>query len=75
MLEDRWPDADTFENVTILAYKLMAEDSESIKEDETESMRHAARLAERARIALEEEERAKLEKESVSENPADWLVE
>ncbi len=75
MLEDRWPDADTFENVTILADKLMAEDSESIKEDETESMRHAARLAERARIALEEEERAKLEKESVSENPADWLVE
>ena len=75
MLEDRWPDADTFESVTILADKLMADDSESIKEDETESMRHTLRLAERARIALEEEERAKLEAESISENPADWLVE
>tara|TARA_B100000767_G_scaffold273419_1_gene303467 strand:+ start:30 stop:860 length:831 start_codon:yes stop_codon:yes gene_type:complete len=75
MLEDRWPNADTFEDVTILADKLMEEDSDSIKTDETESMRHAARLAERARAALEEEERLKLEKESESENPADWLVE
>ena len=75
MLEDRWPNASTFEEVTILADKLMADDSDSIKEDETESMRHAARLAERARAAVEEEERAKLEAEAKSENPADWLVE
>ena len=75
MLEDRWPNANTFEEVTTLADKLMAEDSDSIKQDETESMRHAARLAERARVAAEEEERAKLEAESNSENPADWLVE
>ena len=85
MLEDRWPNATTFEEVTSLADKLMADDSDSIKEDETESMRHAARLAERARAAVEEEERAKLEAEEEekvrleaqanSENPADWLVE
>ena len=75
MLEDRWPNATTFEEVTVLADKLMEEDSDSIKEDETESMRHTARLAERARAAIEEEERKKLEAESVSENPEDWLVE
>ena len=75
MLEDRWPNATTFEEVTVLADKLMEDDSDSIKEDETESMRHTARLAERARAALEEEERKKLEAESVSENPEDWLVE
>ena len=75
MLEDRWPDATTFEEVTVLADKLMEDDSDSIKEDETESMRHTARLAERARAALEEEERKKLEAESISENPEDWLVE
>ena len=75
MLEDRWPNATTFEEVTVLADKLMEDDSDSIKEDETESMRHTARLAERARAAIEEEERRKLEEESVSENPEDWLVE
>ena len=75
MLEDRWPNATTFEEVTVLADKLMEDDSDSIKEDETESMRHTARLAERARAALEEEERKKLEAESASENPEDWLVE
>ena len=82
MLEDRWPNAKTFDEVTILADKLMEEDSQSIKEDETESMRHAARLAERARLALEEEkerlkeeEQEKLAAESASENPKDWLVE
>tara|TARA_X000000368_G_scaffold417130_1_gene412678 strand:- start:716 stop:1861 length:1146 start_codon:yes stop_codon:yes gene_type:complete len=75
MLEDRWPNATTFEEVTVLADKLMEDDSDSIKEDETESMRHTARLAERARAALEEEERKKLEAESISENPEDWLVE
>ncbi len=75
MLEDRWPNADTFEDVTILADKLMEDDSDSIKTDETESMRHTARLAQRAQAALEEEERLKLEQESDSENPADWLVE
>tara|TARA_B100001758_G_C18414526_1_gene618436 strand:+ start:1894 stop:3060 length:1167 start_codon:yes stop_codon:yes gene_type:complete len=82
MLEDRWPNAKTFDEVTILADKLMEEDSQSIKEDETESMRHAARLAERARLALEEEkerlkeeEQEKLAAESASENPNDWLVE
>lgn len=75
MLEDRWPNATTFEEVTVLADKLMEDDSDSIKEDETESMRHTARLAERARAAIEEEERKKLEAESVSENPEDWLVE
>ena len=75
MLEDRWPNATTFEEVTVLADKLMEDDSDSIKEDETESMRHTARLAERARAAIEEEERKKLEAESVSENSEDWLVE
>ena len=75
MLEDRWPNATTFEEVTVLADKLMEDDSDSIKEDETESMRHTARLAERARAALEEEEMKKLEAESISENPEDWLVE
>ena len=60
MLEDRWPNATTFEEVTVLADKLMEDDSDSIKEDETESMRHTARLAERARAAIEEEERENL---------------
>ena len=45
MLEDRWPSASTFDEVTVLAEKLIEEDSESIKGDETESMRHAVRLA------------------------------
>ena len=82
MLEDRWPNASTFDEVTVLAEKLMEEDSESIKADETESMRHAVRLAERAQQALEEEkerlkqeEMAKLSAESESEDPEDWLVE
>ena len=82
MLEDRWPNASTFDEVTVLAEKLMEEDSESIKGDETESMRHAVKLAERAQQALEEEkerlkqeEMAKLAAESESENPGDWLVE
>ena len=82
MLEDRWPNAETFDEVTVLAEKLMEEDSQSIKGDETESMRHAARLAERAQQAVEEEkerlkqeEVAKLAAESESENPGDWLVE
>jgi len=75
MLEDRWPDAESFDDATILADRLMEDDSDSIKEDETESMRHAARLAERAKEALEEERRAKLEQEANSENPDDWLVE
>ena len=82
MLEDRWPNAETFDEVTVLAEKLMEEDSQSIKGDETESMRHAVRLAERAQQAVEEEkerlkqeEMAKLAAESESENPGDWLVE
>ena len=82
MLEDRWPKASTFDEVTVLAEKLMEEDSESIKGDETESMRHAVKLAERAQQALEEEkerlkqeEMAKLAAESESEDPEDWLVE
>ena len=82
MLEDRWPNASTFDEVIVLAEKLMEEDSESIKGDETESMRHAVKLAERAQQALEEEkerlkqeEMAKLAAESESENPGDWLVE
>ena len=82
MLEDRWPNASTFDEVTVLAEKLMEEDSESIKGDETESMRHAVKLAERAQQALEEEkerlkqeEMAKLAAESESDDPEDWLVE
>ena len=82
MLEDRWPNAETFDEVTVLAEKLMEEDSQSIKGDETESMRHAVRLAERAQQAIEEEkerlkqeEMAKLAAEYESENPGDWLVE
>lgn len=80
MLEDRWPKAKTFDEVTFLANKMIEDESLSIKEDETESMRHAARLAERARIAAEKEkqeieEKRKLEEASSSENPEDWLVE
>ena len=82
MLEDRWPNAATFEEATELGEKLIADDYESMKEAETESMRHAARLAERAQAALEaekerlkEEEMAKIAAESDSENPEDWLVE
>ena len=82
MLEDRWPNAGTFEEATELGEKLIADDYESMKEAETESMRHAARLAERAQAALEaekerlkEEELAKIAAESDSEDPEDWLVE
>lgn len=82
MLEDRWPNAATFEEATELGEKLIADDYESMKEAETESMRHAARLAERAQAALEaekerlkEEEMARIAAESDSENPEDWLVE
>ena len=82
MLEDRWPNAATFEEATELGEKLIADDYESMKEAETESMRHAARLAERAHAALEaekerlkEEEMRKIAAESDSENPEDWLVE
>lgn len=82
MLEDRWPDAKSFDEATSLAEKLIADDYETMKTAETESMRHAVRLAERAQAALEEEkarlkeeEMAKLAAESESENPDDWLIE
>lgn len=80
MLEDRWPDATTFDEVTSLAEKMIQSDSKSISEDETESMRHAAKLAERARLAaekerLEREEKERLDKAALSNNPEDWLVE
>ena len=82
MLEDRWPNVETFDEATELAEKLIADDYESMKSGETESMRHAARLAERAQAALEEEkerlkqeEMAKIAAESESEDPEDWLVE
>ncbi len=82
MLEDRWPNVQTFDEATELAEKLIADDYESMKGAETESMRHAARLAERAQAALEEEkerlkqeEMAKIAAESDSEDPGDWLVE
>ena len=80
MLEDRWQ-----MHLLLMRYRFgrnLEEDSESIKGDETESMRHAVRLAERAQQALEEEkerlkqeEMAKLAAESESEDPEDWLVE
>ena len=82
MLEDRWPNAQSFEDASIMAEKLIEDDYESMKEDETESMRHAVRLAQRAQEAAEEEmqrqreeEMAKLAEESESEDPSDWLVE
>lgn len=75
MIEDRWPNATSFDEVTKLASKLFEEESTSLESEETESMRHAARLAERARIAAEEEEIAKIKEASESENPDDWLVE
>ena len=75
MIEDRWPKAKSFDEVTELASKLFAEESIALESEETESMRHAQRLAERARIAAEEEEIAKIKEASESENPDDWLVE
>mgnify|MGYP004267980027 FL=1 len=82
MLEDRWPNAESFEEASNLAEKLIADDYESMQSGETESMRHAARLEERARKALEEEQERKRLHEmeeisslSESENPLDWLVE
>ena len=71
MLEDKWPNAESFEEVIKLGKALVEEDSIAIMDDETESMRHAARLAERARIAAEEE----IKRLEESENPEDWLVE
>jgi hypothetical protein len=56
MLEDKWPNIDSFEEITLLAEKLIGEYTASIKGDETESERHAIRLEERARIAKEKEE-------------------
>jgi len=82
MLEDRWPNAASFEEATEFGEKLIADDYESMKDGETESMRHAAKLAERAQAALEAEkerikqvEMAKIAAESESEDPGDWLVE
>ena len=80
MLEDRWPDATTFDEVTGLAEKMIQSESQSISDDETESMRHAAKLAERARLAaekerLEREEKERLDKAALSHDPEDWLVE
>ena len=82
MLEDRWPNAQSFEEASVMAEKLIADDYESMQSDETESMRHAARLAQRAQQAaeeemerLKEEEMAKLAADSESEDPQDWLVE
>jgi len=75
MIEDRWPNGKTFDDVTKLSSKLFDSESEALKSEETESMRHAARLAERARIAAEEEEIGKLKEASESEDPDDWLVE
>ena len=82
MLEDRWPNAKSFEEASELAEKLIADDYETMKADETESMRHAARLAQRAQQAADEEkerlrqeELAKLAEDSESVNPEDWLVE
>ncbi len=82
MLEDRWPNAKSFEEASELAEKLIADDYETMKDDETESMRHAARLAQRAQQAADEErerlrqeELAKLAEDSESVNPEDWLVE
>lgn len=82
MIEDRWPNAMSFEEATELGEKLIADDYESMQMGETESMRHAARLAERAQAALEaekerrkEEEMERIAAESESENPDDWLVE
>jgi len=75
MIEDRWPKAKSFDEVTELASKLFDEESIALESEETESMRHAQRLAERARIAAEEEEIAKIKEASESENPDDWLVE
>ena len=82
MIEDRWPNAMSFEEATELGEKLIADDYESMQMGETESMRHAARLAERAQAALEaekerlkEEEMERIAAESESENPEDWLVE
>ncbi len=82
MLEDRWPNAKSFEEASELAEKLIADDYESMKGDETESMRHAARLAQRAQQAADEEkerlrqeELAKLAADSESVDPEDWLVE
>jgi len=82
MIEDRWPNANSFDEASELAEKLIADDYESMKTDETESMRHAAKLAERAQQALEEEkerlkeeEMARIAADSESEDPADWLVE
>ena len=75
MIEDRWPKAKSFDEVTELASKLFDEESIALESEETESMRHAQRLAERARIAAEEEEIAKIKEASESDNPDDWLVE
>ena len=82
MLEDRWPNAKSFEEASELAEKLIADDYETMKDDETESMRHAAKLAQRAQQAADEEkerlrqeELAKLAEDSESVNPEDWLVE
>ena len=82
MLEDRWPNAKSFEEASELAEKLIADDYETMKDDETESMRHAAKLAQRAQQAADEEkerlrqeELDRLAEDSESVNPEDWLVE
>ena len=86
MIEDKWPDIETFAEVVVLARKWMDDATASIDEEESESQRHTARLEERARIAAEEEaqrlaeEAAAKEEElqidsTVMEELESWLVE
>jgi hypothetical protein len=86
MIEDKWPDIETFAEVAILARKWMDDATASIDEEESESQRHAARLEERARKAVEEEaqrladEAAAKEEEllidsTVMKELETWLVE
>jgi hypothetical protein len=86
MIEDKWPDIETFAEVAILARKWMDDATASIDEEESESQRHTARLEERARKAAEEEaqrladEAAAKEEEllidsTVMKELETWLVE
>ena len=87
MIEDKWPDIETFAEVAILARKWMDDATAAIDEEESESQRHAARLVERARKAAEEEAQRLAEEAAAAkeeELPIDstvmkeletWLVE
>ena len=88
MIEDLWPDLDSFQEVLNEIETLMAEDSDDIEGDTTGSMHRMEAIAERARVAEEKATRRQARLDAVAEKERlveassesdfsdhEWLVE